>query len=454
MQSFPRLTAVFGAPVEALTAQHVLGAVAQKVPEAADLDWKQELYGSRGENKQELAKDVAALANATGGILVLGVAEESSSSAADMVKPVVLSDAETERMQKICQYTIRPFLPGVRIFPLPIDGGDTGFYVIAVPRSPDAPHAILRGNDNGDGTVLSYPMRDGQIIRYLHEPEIARRYRDRFTSRDERAAALDQLHQEGLRRTQFGTAWLSLSLYPSAPGTRHSVGSATIAQIAEDTKQWADTTPRLPEEVLTDGRLHSFPAVRRAVLTLGSAAASVLSKEFAELHFNGAGFVAVPLANASIDLEPAVKQDVLELRLLSMVRLLAHHATMSGAGGDCELQARLQLLVFDSNHRVAKPTSLFAPTTRYRGADAEYSQVAGSILAGEHPTAVNVTASLEELMESARAAVQTTHALATDIISHFAVADTCILRADGGLSTDNVGGWWAGAIDSWASVCL
>lgn len=37
MHSFPRLTALFGAPVHALTRSHLAAAVARQVPEAEDL---------------------------------------------------------------------------------------------------------------------------------------------------------------------------------------------------------------------------------------------------------------------------------------------------------------------------------------------------------------------------------------------------------------------------------
>lgn len=120
-------------------------------------------------------------------------------------------------MRKICFYQIRPFLPGVEIYQIPDSPGvSMGYYVISVPRSADAPHAIIRGGgDNGDGTLLSYALRDGQVTRYLAEAEIARRYRDRFISRTELAAALDQVHDEGCARISSGDtgAWLTVAAH-------------------------------------------------------------------------------------------------------------------------------------------------------------------------------------------------------------------------------------------------
>src|SRR6185437_1612153 len=50
----------------------------------------------------------------------------------------------------------------------------TGFYLIAVPRSPTAPHAVLV-NDS-----LRFPRRNGRTTAYLSEPDVAQAYRERF----------------------------------------------------------------------------------------------------------------------------------------------------------------------------------------------------------------------------------------------------------------------------------
>lgn len=47
----------------------------QEAVEAEDLDYKQQHYGSDAKSREELAKDVAALANHIGGILIIGMAE-------------------------------------------------------------------------------------------------------------------------------------------------------------------------------------------------------------------------------------------------------------------------------------------------------------------------------------------------------------------------------------------
>ena len=64
-----------GAPRGALTFELIERAVAAQVPESESLEWKA-LLRTDENARQELAKDLAALANTAGGVLVIGVGEE------------------------------------------------------------------------------------------------------------------------------------------------------------------------------------------------------------------------------------------------------------------------------------------------------------------------------------------------------------------------------------------
>ncbi|WP_146173749.1 hypothetical protein [Saccharothrix carnea] len=55
------------------------------------------------------------------------------------------------------------------------DRPGTGFILIAVPRSPLGPHAVVV-NDS-----LRYPRRHGRMTTYLSESDVAQAHRDRFT---------------------------------------------------------------------------------------------------------------------------------------------------------------------------------------------------------------------------------------------------------------------------------
>jgi predicted HTH transcriptional regulator len=168
-----RLEGLFGTRLDEVTYEQVVGLVTNAVTEAYDLDFKASLYGHSDGDKRDLGGDVAAMANTAGGVLVLGI-DEDDHARASAAPGVALSDDEVNRIYMIVASKVSP-LPAfdVRQVHDPARNGH-GFLLIAVPRSPDAPHAVLIN----DG--LRFPKRNGTTTTYLSEPEVAAAYRDRF----------------------------------------------------------------------------------------------------------------------------------------------------------------------------------------------------------------------------------------------------------------------------------
>jgi hypothetical protein len=71
-----RLEALLGSSLELVQHAELMTLVSNQVPEAFDLDFKSEMYGSSDREKRDAATDVAALANTAGGLLVLGIEED------------------------------------------------------------------------------------------------------------------------------------------------------------------------------------------------------------------------------------------------------------------------------------------------------------------------------------------------------------------------------------------
>ena len=65
----------FGAPLQELTEAHLQELAKREIQEGPRLDYKLALPANKGE-KKELARDVAAFANAYGGYLIFGIREE------------------------------------------------------------------------------------------------------------------------------------------------------------------------------------------------------------------------------------------------------------------------------------------------------------------------------------------------------------------------------------------
>jgi hypothetical protein len=206
-----RLEALFGVPLDDLKTAHIQQLVTNAVTEAFDLDYKRTTYGSSDGDKRALRVDVAALANTAGGVIVIGVAEDTQARAA-AAPGVPLSDGEIGRMRQIVAPGVSP-MPVLDILSIPDETDPAlGFYVIAVPRSPSAPHAVLVGDS------LRYPKRNGATTRYLSEPELAMAYRDRTAGGARQKSRIAEIETEAIDRLTLNGPWLVLSLVPDLPG--------------------------------------------------------------------------------------------------------------------------------------------------------------------------------------------------------------------------------------------
>jgi predicted HTH transcriptional regulator len=112
----------------------VLQAVSEHVGEDEQLDWKQQLP-SHGD---EVAKDVAAMANTRGGMIVYGVAEDRRTGTAAAPLPVSLEEGHQRRIRTWLATRVHPVVAGIALVPLPSpESNESGFLVLVVPESPD-----------------------------------------------------------------------------------------------------------------------------------------------------------------------------------------------------------------------------------------------------------------------------------------------------------------------------
>jgi predicted HTH transcriptional regulator len=79
-----RLKEVLGGDPSDLTWDQLESLIANGVEESEDLDFKTSHYENSDKDKRELAKDVAALANSLGGILLIGVKEDDFGKASTL----------------------------------------------------------------------------------------------------------------------------------------------------------------------------------------------------------------------------------------------------------------------------------------------------------------------------------------------------------------------------------
>ncbi|MFC3963120.1 AlbA family DNA-binding domain-containing protein [Nocardia jiangsuensis] len=451
VQNFPRLRTIFGVPVGELSAANIAVAIEQGVPEAADLDWKSELYEPTNEGNREFAKDVAAMANGVGGILVLGVkATDTGATEASLVE---ITKTNTERFEQICRDRIHPFLPGVAVLPLEVSDGK-GYYAIVVDRSADAPHAVVVG---GNSPALRYAVRAGTTTRYLHEAEVAARYRDRFASRAERAAALDKVHRDGLARLPSADAWIAVSAYPTILGSL-GVGSSAVSKVEGFVITWMRYQSP-PVSSFQEYR-RTVPGLRRAIINPEVGYIAEGSTPHAQLHFDGAGFVALPITRvlpdaATDERAPAeLDQNDLELRILAAVSMLAQHAVNTSCGGDLTLRAQLVLSTRPS-HLDMELTPTFI--SEVSASAEEIQEIAArppcaAVVMRKSPSVIEIAADVNEVGTDRRATVITAHAITCDILGEFGIADPRLLRPDGGLDTENLATGLRAAVAAWCGL--
>lgn len=82
---------------------HLQGLVDNRVPETRDLEFKRDAIGRDDAAKREFLKDVSALANTSGGDLIIGVGEDDGIATALHGITVAPADEEVRRLESILQ---------------------------------------------------------------------------------------------------------------------------------------------------------------------------------------------------------------------------------------------------------------------------------------------------------------------------------------------------------------
>lgn len=213
--TWTRLHERLGIEARGLTYNDVLAVVQQQLGEDAQLEWKGERR-SEEHAKAELAKDLAAMANSGGGLIVFGVGEEIRGDGTKVIvnSDVALDEHAEQYVRSVAWGRVRPLIAGVEIeFLENPERPGRGALAVWVPPSPDAPHFYEK-----NGQPPAAPWRDGPHTEHLREREIERAYRDRFRRQDDAGLALDWLVQGAKERLALrgprGARWTVVAARP------------------------------------------------------------------------------------------------------------------------------------------------------------------------------------------------------------------------------------------------
>jgi hypothetical protein len=279
--SFPtaRLQAILGVPLGAVDRPALQRLVDAGVEEEFDLEFHGTLYAPIEKDRHELAKDIAAMTE-RGGLIVLGLAEKAAEMPMRLVD-VDLDDSVATAMRQVI---------AARVFPMPefeLQRVPPGQWLIVVPPSPLLPHAVSVPGKDG----LHYFTRHGSTTRPLSESEIADRYRRRFQEAAERASQVSNVFKEGAARLKLaGATWLAMALVPDRPG-QVEISRAELERHRRWAEGWQPSAPQSRIDLLaTRAQTVGF---RRLIVSRQYQYHGVSEWEHCEVHPDGSSFLAV-----------------------------------------------------------------------------------------------------------------------------------------------------------------
>lgn len=111
--------------------------IQDEIEESTVLEYKGSFATQNLKWKEELAKDVSALANSNGGNIIYGIREKESVGGNSIPKellPIPNTEMSKDKLSQLLSSNIQPIIDGLEITYIPFDH-NSGFYVISVPRS-------------------------------------------------------------------------------------------------------------------------------------------------------------------------------------------------------------------------------------------------------------------------------------------------------------------------------
>lgn len=418
----PRLTFRLGAELTELTPEHLKALCDLRMPEDTDLDFKSEdSYTTSGpDGLDELAKDVTALANARGGLIIIGINEDSQ-GCAESLNEVAVSDKKIGQMYNSLRARIVPYLPDIWISNLETATGlGRGYVLIAVPASAIAPHAVrMTGRPQ-----YSFARRLGRTTAWLEESEIAALYRDRFRlAEDHRDKVLRVLEagSEWTRRVGPATAgriWLEVALVPSAPAERF-VDPAHISGMSGFFKE--HSKPGALPHPLFSGFVGQTPEVLRGRLRLEPR----MNSTALEAYAGGSVYIRTEVGwpSTAAASAPVLNFTVMEYWMLTLLHAAARYSEWTGAYGDVDVLAAL-----------VGPSVIAPSTVPLVGRHISFSEARERTSTAP----VHVTSTLDALANNAAQLQACARRIASDLLADLGHVETTLLKPDGKILSERL----------------
>ena len=278
---FTALHRALGLQPGPLTEQMRDAAITAGVAETDDLDWKAKLPPTKGLPQTDFPKDVAAMANGGGGVIVYGV-KEAQGSATERCDVGELDEGHERDLRRAAVVAITPPVFGLGVYRL---GTDQHAVAVVVPASVDGPHLIYKDE------YFGAPVRNGADTVWMKERQIEAAYRARFDERRRSNEAIEALYAQAVTgRDSNVRAWLVAAAHPRVPTTGISPDREQARAIMKSAEaialSYSQKNAVHPLEVVD--RANPRPGLRRWVAPFTrSGESSRWQEAWAEVHRDG-----------------------------------------------------------------------------------------------------------------------------------------------------------------------
>ncbi len=214
------------------TAEMIDQLVERQVAEAPDLDFKAKLPSKDALTVGDLKKDLCALANIGGGVIVYGVAEDDGNKdhAGRRTDVGKVDEGYEQAYLSVAFGQITPPLYGVSLHRIEDDSHNA--LVVVVSQSRQVPHMFF--TDKKDKRAIAVPVRHGTHSVWLAEPEIARLYRERFAAEHDANEKLNVAYQRVMEQRSHDGFWMAGVARPIYPTLAPKPDIEQIIQIGRD----------------------------------------------------------------------------------------------------------------------------------------------------------------------------------------------------------------------------
>lgn len=220
-----------------LTLELIEKAIEEGLEETADFDMKRVVPNLKEDkSKQEIAKDIAAMANSGGGWIIYGVGE-GASDIAESIHPCEWTATEEQQMLNIAYTKIDPPVVGLEFNKISCgENSDKKLVLMHIPDSVDAPHFVRAEKKNNNN--FSAPRRNGPHTNLMNYRDIERGFRERFQRRAEQEKTLQGYFEEATEalNPEQGV-FLAIAAVPVTP--KISAGSVDRDKAIQHTNLWA-----------------------------------------------------------------------------------------------------------------------------------------------------------------------------------------------------------------------